>query len=82
MPRRRTDAGVLVKTTIEVPEDLWKEAKILAIEEGVTLGRLIELALREFIKAKKGEGEGLKEIESNTSGGSYNELKARTLENL
>jgi hypothetical protein len=54
MPKRRTDAGVLVKTTIEVPEDLWKEAKILAIEEGVTLGRLIELALREFIKAKKG----------------------------
>ena len=53
MPKRRTDAGVLVKTTIEVPEDLWKEAKILAIEEGVTLGRLIELALREFIKAKK-----------------------------
>jgi predicted transcriptional regulator len=53
MPRRRTDAGVLVKTTIEVPEDLWKEVKILAIEEGVTLGRLIELALREFLKAKK-----------------------------
>jgi predicted transcriptional regulator len=53
MPKRRTDAGVLVKTTIEVPEDLWKEVKILAIEEGTTLAKLIELALREFLKAKK-----------------------------
>jgi metal-responsive CopG/Arc/MetJ family transcriptional regulator len=43
------------KTSISVDDDLWKEAKKLAIDEGTTIGDLLENALREYIKenAKK-----------------------------
>jgi hypothetical protein len=49
-PSRRTEAKP-VKTTIELPEDLWRKAKIRAVEDRTNLRALIvrglELALAE-----------------------------------
>jgi len=37
-------------TSIKVDEELWKEAKIYAIKKGMTLGAVLEEALRKEIK--------------------------------
>jgi hypothetical protein len=38
-----------VKSTIMVPEDVYKETRILAIRKGMQVGKLVEEALREKI---------------------------------
>ena len=38
------------KTSINVDEGLWKDAKKLAIDEGTTIGLLVEKALKEYVK--------------------------------
>jgi predicted transcriptional regulator len=38
------------KTSISVDDELWKEAKKLAIDEGTTIGNLLEKALKEYVK--------------------------------
>lgn len=37
-------------TSVKVDEDLWKEAKILAIREGITLQELLNEALEMRLK--------------------------------
>ena len=37
-------------TSVKVDEDLWKEAKIAAIKEGITLQRLLNEALEMGLK--------------------------------
>jgi metal-responsive CopG/Arc/MetJ family transcriptional regulator len=56
MPRPRTyGKGVeTVKTSVELPEDLWRAAKILAMDEKKNLQEVIADALRNHLKAKKG----------------------------
>jgi hypothetical protein len=47
----------MVKTTLEMPEDLWKAAKVRAIEEGdlrTVMLRALEAYLAQPVKAKKG----------------------------
>lgn len=44
-----------VVTSIKVDEDLWKEAKKKAIDEGITLQDLLNEAVEDWMK-KKGAG--------------------------
>ena len=37
-------------TSLRVDPELWKEARIEAIRENITLGELVEEALKEWIK--------------------------------
>lgn len=43
-----------VRTSIEIPEELWKAAKFRAVEEKKNLQDVIADALRVYLKAKKG----------------------------
>ena len=40
-------------TSIRVEEDLWKEAKIRAVREGITLSDFLDRVLREKLKMQK-----------------------------
>jgi len=40
----------LVKTTVELPHDLWKAAKVRAIDEGTDLRAVIISALKKYLK--------------------------------
>lgn len=45
------------KTSIEIPEDVWRAAKIRAMDEKKNLQDIVAEALREFLKKpKKGGG--------------------------
>ena len=46
---KKQERGELVKTTVELPKDLWKAAKIRAIEEGDFRTVLIH-ALEAYLK--------------------------------
>ena len=53
MPR-----GKNMKTSVDIPDDIWKAAKHRAIEEGMDLKDVIVRALEEYLKkTKKGGGE-------------------------
>ena len=54
--------GKEIVTSIRIDKDLWKKAKILAIEEGTTLKELLERLLKEEIK--KGSKNGSHDIET------------------
>ncbi len=44
-----------MRTSIEIPEDLWTAAKVRAVHEKINLQDVIAAALREYLKkAKKG----------------------------
>jgi len=42
-------------TSLKVDPELWRRAKHVAIDEGTSIGFLVEKALREYIKEKKGK---------------------------
>ena len=39
-------------TSIRIDEELWKEAKICAVREGITLKELLERLLKEELKKR------------------------------
>lgn len=41
-----------MKTTVDLPEDLWRAAKIQAMNERTDLRRVIIAALEAYLKAK------------------------------
>lgn len=46
-----------MKTSIEIPEDVWRAAKIRALDERKNFQDIVAEALREFLKRpKKGGG--------------------------
>jgi hypothetical protein len=47
---------VRVKTSLELPEDLWRQAKFRAAEEKKPLAEVIADALREHLKPRKKGG--------------------------
>ena len=49
---------VWVKTTIELPEALFRRAKSMAAQEGVTLKRLLTEALESQLEARTGARNG------------------------
>jgi hypothetical protein len=55
MPKlRRPDASV-VRTTVELPPDLWRAAKVRAMNERSDLRSVIIAALRAYLTSTKGE---------------------------
>jgi hypothetical protein len=42
-------------TSLRVDPDLWKEARVQAIRNDMTLADVVDVALREWIKRKAGE---------------------------
>lgn len=46
-----------MKTSVEIPDDLWKAAKHKAIEEGIDLKGIIIKALEEYLKKAKRGGD-------------------------
>lgn len=51
--RPRTRQGATVKTTVELPEGLWREAKIRAMDERRDLRAVIIEALEMLLKSRK-----------------------------
>jgi hypothetical protein len=45
-----------VVTSIKVDPELWKKAKMEALKCDITLGRLVDEAVREWIEKKQVEG--------------------------
>lgn len=45
-----------VKTTVEFPEELWKAAKVLAVEERRSFQDVVAAALEEYLKRRKKGG--------------------------
>lgn len=44
--------GKKTATSINIDEELWKEAKIEAVKRGITVTELLEKALRNELKTK------------------------------
>jgi len=56
---RETEDGEVVKTSVHLPEDLWRRAKMLALEERTDLRSLIIEGLKLALsKRKKGGRNG------------------------
>lgn len=45
----------LVKTSLKLGFDVWRAAKIKALETGLSLAEITEKALREFLEKEKGK---------------------------
>jgi hypothetical protein len=43
-----------ITTSIKIDPTLWKETKIQAIQDEITVSELLEGAIRDYIKRKKG----------------------------
>jgi hypothetical protein len=55
MPKPRKPGAALVKTTLHMPPDLWRAAKIHAMDTGVDLRDVLLEALRRYLaETKKG----------------------------
>ena len=46
-----------VKTSIEIPEDVWRAGKIRAMDDKKNLQDIVTEALREYLKSRKKGGE-------------------------
>jgi metal-responsive CopG/Arc/MetJ family transcriptional regulator len=56
---KRSDWGKgvsIMRTTIQLPEDLWKAAKFLAVEERTNFQDVVAAALRDYLKRRKKGG--------------------------
>lgn len=54
--RGREGAVKRVKTTVEFPEELWKAAKVLAVEERRSFQEVVTAALEDYLKRRKKGG--------------------------
>jgi hypothetical protein len=55
-PRSYGTGVKTVKTSIEIPEDVWRAAKILAIDEKKNFQDIVADALREYLRKQKKAG--------------------------
>lgn len=53
-PKQRKGGVSVIKTTVHLPEDLWREAKVRALDERKDLRTLIIEGLRLVLARKKG----------------------------
>lgn len=51
------DVGTHMKTTIEISDSLFAEARLLAATEGTTLRQLVEVGLRHAVAQRKRKAE-------------------------
>jgi hypothetical protein len=56
-PTRFEEGVTTVKTSIEIPEELWRAAKIRAVEQRKNFQDVVAEALREFLKKPKKGGD-------------------------
>lgn len=49
MPKAERKVDEVVKTTVELPTDLWRAAKIRAMDERIDLKTVLIRALEEFL---------------------------------
>jgi hypothetical protein len=56
-PRGKKRTEKIVKTTVELPHDLWRAAKVRAMDEGSDLRGIIVLALQQYLSKKGARGE-------------------------
>lgn len=47
---------VSVKTSVDLPKTLWREAKIRALDEGTDFRRVVIAALESYLKTKPRKG--------------------------
>ncbi|MDN5941274.1 MAG: hypothetical protein L0H94_05260 [Nitrospira sp.] len=47
-----------MKTTVNLPDAIWRAAKVRAIDEGTDLGRVVLAALTQYLKQKPTKREG------------------------
>lgn len=59
MPRPRTSTGDTVKTTVDLPEDVWRAAKIKAMDDRLDLRSVIVAALRAFLDMSAPSDDGV-----------------------
>ncbi len=45
-----------MKTTVDLPEDLWRRAKVRAVDERTDLRRVVISALEAYLRPGKREG--------------------------
>jgi hypothetical protein len=50
MPRPKTLGADMVKTTLLMPADLWKRAKVRAVEDRIDLRDVLLVALESYLK--------------------------------
>ncbi len=50
-----------IKTSFLLPEELWRQAKIRAVNEGVSLGELIRKILADYLEKEESKGKGKKD---------------------
>ncbi|MEM1538212.1 MAG: hypothetical protein QXK12_05885 [Candidatus Nezhaarchaeales archaeon] len=48
----------LVKTSITLTKDLWEQAKIIALKQGLTLTEVIQAALKKYLEILEKERKG------------------------
>jgi len=53
--RKAVRTSETVKTTMVLPKDLWKAAKIRAVEEDADLNGVVIAALEAYVKVKRRE---------------------------
>jgi hypothetical protein len=56
MTTRKTTKAERLKTTVVLPRDLWKRARIEAVEEETDLSTLIAKAIEAYLKSKPRRG--------------------------
>jgi hypothetical protein len=50
--RPRKEGEMTVKTTVDLPEALWRKAKVRAMDERTDLRQVVIAALETYLKAK------------------------------
>jgi hypothetical protein len=56
MPRIKEPKGSAVKMTVEVPIEVWKRAKVRAIDEQSDLRSVVIAALESYLKTRPSRG--------------------------
>ena len=60
MPSRGPSSSGSVKTTVDLPQELWRAAKIKAMDEHSDLRSVIIAALREYLDVREDARKGTK----------------------
>lgn len=59
MPRPRAFKGQTVRTTVDLPEEIWRAAKIRAMDERTDLRSVILAALRLYLAPHSDAGDAV-----------------------
>jgi hypothetical protein len=54
--KKEAKKTAMKKTTLRIPESLWKEARVYGVTNGVDFQDMVAEGLRLYLKGKKGKG--------------------------